>query len=169
LIYAATTLTVLLMLTSCGPSSRTTPTLEPAFSSEEEAFEAAEATYVLYTNASNARRSGDPTAHPEDYLIGTALEADLAASDYLRSQGLTITGTAEILEFRGLDADVDAKGTSLTALVCLDSSGTRVLDSTGADVTPVERETIIALTARMISDDDAFRIEDELEVEATEC
>lgn len=165
---AAFSATVLLLM-GCSPEPGPGPSPTPAFASEEEAFAAAEETYRAYNDASNARRSGDATAKPEDYLAGAALEADMSASEYLRSLGLKVTGEVEILEFQGLTADVDGDRMSLTALVCLDSSGTRVVNFEGTDMTPPQRAGIIALRATMTSTGRTFLIEDEAEAPGEEC
>ncbi len=48
----------------------------------------------------------------------------------------------------------------MTAQVCLDVSGTRIIDSTGKDVTP-ERAPRLSLQAKAIkSEDDRWRISD---------
>lgn len=157
------------LLSGCAPVSAPTPTPTPLFSSEDEAFAAAEETYREYNDASNARRAGDNAANPEDYLVGTALEADLVASDYLRSQGLKLTGTVVIIEFQGLEAEIGDGRTTLTASVCLDSSGTRVIRTDGVDVTPPERVALIALRVQMVATGHEFRIEDESEMDSGRC
>lgn len=157
------------LLVGCAPDPGPTPTPTAAFASEEEAFAAAEATYRAYNDASNARRSGDGSASPEDYLIGRALEADLEASDYFRSQGLEVVGNVTITVFRGLTADFDSQNTSLTALVCLDVSRTRVVDSAGTDVIPVKRGGSIALFTSMSASGTAFLVEDETNAPVEEC
>jgi len=162
-------LVVAATLTACSPTPTPTPTPTPVFASEDEAFAAAEATYRAYNDASNERRLGGPDAHPENYLTGAALEADLTASDYLRAEGLTVTGTVVIIKFEGIDADIQNRGTSLTALVCLDSKNTRVLDAGGTDVTPAGRAEVVALEARMVTNEGALQVEEETDVEVARC
>lgn len=157
------------LLSGCAPAPAPTPTPTPLFASEDEAFAAAEETYRAYNDASNAHRAGDDAADPDDYLVGTALEADLAASDYLRAQGLKVTGTVAIIEFQGLDAEIDDRSTTLTASVCLDSSGTRVIRTDGVDVTPPERVALIALRVQMVTTSREFRISDESEMDPGQC
>ncbi|WP_226532899.1 hypothetical protein [Microbacterium paraoxydans] len=157
------------LLAGCSPGPEPTPTPTAAFASEEEAFAAAEATYRAYNDASNARRSGDVTARPDSYLVGAALEADLEASDYLRAEGLQVTGDVKITTFRGLRADIDTQNASLTALVCLDVSRTRVVDAAGTDVTPTARARTIALFTTMSASGDTFQVEDETDAPVEEC
>ena len=83
-ILRATTAAVLLAasvvaLTGClGSAPDPTPTPTAVFTSEEEAFAAAEETYRAYIDAVNARRA-DPRSEPDpqSFLIGEAQEADI--------------------------------------------------------------------------------------------
>ncbi|WP_136042149.1 MULTISPECIES: hypothetical protein [unclassified Microbacterium] len=159
----------LLLLVGCTPDPSPSPTPTPAFASEEDAFAAAEATYRAYNDSSNARRAGGADASPADYLIGDALEADQEATDYLREAGLRLTGEVQIVSFQGVEAAVDGDRLSVTAVVCLDSSATRVVDADGNDATPPSRNTVVALTAHMIAVDETFRIEQEREEGTEQC
>lgn len=159
----------LLLLVGCTPERSPSPSPTPAFASEEEAFAAAEATYREFNDSSNARRAGDADASPADYLIGDALEADREASEYLREAGLRLTGEVKVVSFQGLEAAINGGHPSVTAVVCLDSSATRVVDAGGKDATPPGRQTIVALTAHMIALDETFRIDEEHEEGTEQC
>lgn len=123
----------------CAPGPEPTPTPTSAFASEEEAFAAAEEVYWAYLEASALRASGDSNATPEDLLTGTALETDASTQQMLEEQGLRIVGTSTIAEFVPIEADIEATVAKISAEICVDISGSRVLDETGADVTPVTR------------------------------
>lgn len=166
---AAALTSALLLLVGCAPDPSPSPTPTPAFASEEEAFAAAEATYREFNDVSNARRAGDADASPADYLIGDALETDQEASEYLLEAGLRLTGEAEVVSFRGVEAVINDGRPSVTAIVCLDSSATRVVDADGKDATPPGRQTMVALTAHMIIVGDTFRIQEEHEEGTEQC
>ncbi len=131
--HAAAALLIVAALTACTPDP--TPTPSPTgFASEAEAFAAAEDTYRAYIDASNAQTDGG-SADPLEFLTGQALEDAIESENELVQEGLTLTGPLEVLEVAHLAAD----RTTATIRVCLDLSKSRVLDSSGADVTPTGR------------------------------
>ncbi|KJL42448.1 MULTISPECIES: hypothetical protein [Microbacterium] len=133
-----------LALAGCTTPEPVEPTPTPAFSSEEEAFAAAEETYRAYVDALNARHA-DPAATPSptDFLIGQALESELDTQSILAEQERSIVGDAEMTRFAGTNFANDLG--EVTAVVCLDVSNSRVVDSDGTDVTPSDRPPVLAL------------------------
>ncbi|MGP6171742.1 hypothetical protein ACTU6V_11095 [Microbacterium sp. A204] len=121
------------MLSACSPGPAPSPTPTAAFASEDEAFAAAEEVYRAYNDASNG--DGKTT----DYLTGSALESDIETKRYLDENNLALIGNSEIVSFLGVDARLDPI-TKIHAQVCLDVSGSRVIDANGNDVTPNDRE-----------------------------
>src|SRR5690606_26029635 len=93
-------------LSACAPTPTPTPTPTAAFASEEEAFAAAEEVYRAYNDAGNARRNGESTRNPQDYLIGVALEGDIDALNQLRDTDVRLTGDVGVSSFTWLDADL---------------------------------------------------------------
>lgn len=144
---AATALLLVTLLSGCAPAPAPTPTATPAFSTEAEAFAAAEETYRSYVEALNARRA-DPTApNPQSYLVGEALELDIETQQKLDQAGLTLVGRTTVSSVTGIEASEDLS--ELAVSVCLDSTGTRVLDESGADVSPPDRENNTGLRVSM--------------------
>lgn len=135
-VAAALVLAATLAVTACQPEPEPTPT-GPAFASEDEAFAAAEQTYRAYVDALNARRE-DPTStpDPQTFLVGDALEVDVETQQQLDQAGLRVVGNTEIAALVGTVVE----GDQVEIEVCLDSSGTRVENVNGADVTPPDRE-----------------------------
>jgi hypothetical protein len=154
----AAALSGLLVLALAGcttPAPEPTPT--PGFSSEEEAFAAAEETYRAYVDAVNARRT-DPDTLPEptDFLVGDALEAEIDTEQLMSSEGLSITGETVITGAQRESWD-DRRG-ELTLIVCVDSSGTVVRNTSGVDVTPPSRPVQYALSVRFDLIGDEFLV-----------
>lgn len=136
------------VLSACTPESEPTPTPTAAFASEEEAFAAAEEVYRAYLAASAGRAEGDSSSDPESFLTGDALQADIDAQRMLREQGISISGPSTIQEFRTVSAHIAEPVAQLIADVCVDISASRVLDASGADVTPPDRpdRTLVTVT-----------------------
>lgn len=156
-------------LSGCTPEPDPTPTPTAAFASEEEAFAAAEEAYRAYNDALNSQRAGAVEDDPQDFLLGTALEGYLDGKEYLRSVDRSLSGATEVVAFVGEEARLDDDRSEVTATVCLDVSGIRVLDGSGADVTPASREDLLAQQVVMIASTDSFLISEESQGEASKC
>lgn len=156
------------LLSGCTPAPESTPTPSPAFTSEEEAFAAAEATYRAYNDAGNSRRNGEG-GDPSKYLIGAALEADRAATEDLSANGLRVVGAVEVTAFMSISTTFSDDVVTVEAVVCLDTSATQLLDEQGQDVSAVNRATAIASRIRLVTVSGYFYIEDEQATEADKC
>jgi hypothetical protein len=150
---------LLLALAGCTTPEPATPTPTAAFSSEEEAFAAAEETYRAYVDATNSRRV-DPSAQPSpfDFLTGDALESDIDAETLQRQHGLQIVGPTFVVDVRGLD--YASPTGSVRISVCIDVAQARVVDESGNDVTPDDRADRAMLDVGLVSAGDALLIED---------
>ncbi|MGW8483454.1 hypothetical protein ACWGJP_09955 [Microbacterium sp. NPDC055903] len=125
----------------CSPEPDPEPTPTAAFASEEEAFAKAEEVYRAYIAAEDARHS-DEAADPRLFLTGRALEEDTQAQETLRENGVHLAGATRIAAFVGQEARIDDRVGTIVVAACLDVSLSRVLDETGADVTPPSREDL---------------------------
>jgi hypothetical protein len=136
---------LLLAVTSgCSATPKPEPTATPAFASEEEAFAAAEKLYLEYNEAGNAKMAGESTPNPQDFLIGTALEADIDGGRFLAEQGLRISGSAAVTSFVGIEVVGTGRIVTIVAVVCLDATAVHVFDEAGTDVTPADRGDTVA-------------------------
>ncbi|HEY9308598.1 MAG TPA: hypothetical protein VIP82_12435 [Microbacterium sp.] len=135
---------LVLALSGCTTPESPEPTPTPGFSSEEEAFAAAEATYRAYVDALNQWHAGSTSSpRPTEFLTGNALESELDTQNMLGAQGRSIVGTASVARFAGTNASDDLA--KVTAVVCLDVTESRVLNGEGVDVTPSDRPNVLAL------------------------
>lgn len=127
-------------LTACSPEPEPTPT-PTGFSSEEEAFAAAEETYRAYVDALNAVDLADPETFEAVYQWTTG---ELNASD---RQGLT-SYQAEGLRVEGastvpLIVPASFDGASEVSLhACLDVSDVQVFDTSNNSLVPDDRSDI---------------------------
>jgi hypothetical protein len=156
-------------LFGCSPEPAPTPSPSPAFASEEEAFAAAEETYRAYVDAGNARRAGQPSPDPQDFLVGNALEEDIDASNLLDGGGLQLRGDVELIFFAARTAAIHGADADVTALVCSDATSVRLIDSLGVDVTPLERPDRLAEQITMTLVNETFRISSELPIDDPKC
>ncbi|MFD6698637.1 MULTISPECIES: hypothetical protein [unclassified Microbacterium] len=130
-------------LVGCTPGPGPKPTPTPLFTSEAEAFKAAEQVYRDYVDAANANRNGIETPDSAKFLIGGALESSIDSARELHKQGLTLSGDIKLIWFSGVG--YDSASSKVEANACVDVSGTRVKDSSGSDVTPASRPLTVPL------------------------
>lgn len=148
---------LVLALAGCtSPEPEPTPT--PGFSSEEEAFAAAEETYRAYVDAENARRDDPSAPDPQVLLTGQALATDIESKQRFDELGVHLVGPSEVASFAGQATSRDR--TRVTAIVCVDSTGARLMDESGGDVTPADRDPMLGLVVSFKLVDDAFLITD---------
>jgi hypothetical protein len=140
----------------------------PLFTSEEQAFAAAEETYRAYVDALNAvREDATSTPHPSDFLTGNAFQVDLETSRILAESGLAILGTTVIDSVSPDDISRTKHKTSLS--ICLDSSGTSVVNESGDDVTPADRSEFTLLLVSFVWQSDRYVIADSETVDEAGC
>ncbi|QOC25727.1 hypothetical protein IC744_05035 [Microbacterium hominis] len=128
-----------LTMSGCTPQPEPAPSASATgFASDEEAFAAAEATYRAYVDATNARRL-DPDSRPDptDFLTGQALTSSINAQRRFEEEGIRLVGITAVESV----SRVSRTATATTIQVCLNNSGTKVLDTGGTDVTPPDRPT----------------------------
>lgn len=156
-------------LTGClGPAPEPTPTPTAVFSSEEEAFAAAEETYRAYIDAVNARRA-DPQSRPDpqSFLIGEALQEDLDTLREFEELGIRIEGTSVVMSVTREAADFVAGEVLLRA--CYDSTTARVLNQAGDDVTVGNRDPRILLDVHFVTASSDLFIEGMSAVDGGSC
>lgn len=159
----------IIALTGClGSTPEPTPTPTAVFSSEEEAFAAAEETYRAYIDAVNARRA-DPQSRPDpqSFLIGEALQEDLDSLREFEELGIRVEGTSVIESVTRETADLATGEIQLQA--CYDSTAARVVNQAGEDVTVRDRDPRILLDIHFVSAGDQILIEGMSAVDGGSC
>lgn len=137
----------LVVLAGCvGPPVVTpvpTPTATPVFASDEEALAAAEEAYAAYLAVSD-ELSADGWAEPSrlaPFLTDEELNRTERVYDDLHASGRSTVGTS-VFDSTMLQRYDDGE---VAVYLCLDVSGVRVVDSSGLDVTSVDRVDRVAL------------------------
>lgn len=142
---AAVPLTVLL-LSGCTPADppvtpRPAPSSTPAFASDEEALAAATKAYAAYLAMSDTI-GADGGANPQRIapLVSKAqLKKELEGFGPLRENRYHTSGSSAF-DTSSLELYRETtKGAEAVLYLCLDSSAVRVMDSSGTDVTPLDR------------------------------
>nr|WP_241742294.1 hypothetical protein [Microbacterium yannicii] len=132
-------------LTGCTTPEPPEPTPTPLFSSEEEAFAAAEATYRAYVDALNQVDLSNPETFEPVYDLTTGeANADFRESfSNMHAEGMVVTGSSTISALEPLAIDSDFEAAELA--VCLDVSQVQVVDSTGASAVDPDRVPVQSL------------------------
>ncbi|MEV8268091.1 hypothetical protein [Microbacterium sp. NPDC076911] len=151
------------VLVGCAaqPEPAASPTV--AFSNEEEAFAAAEATYRAYVDALNAVDLSDPETFEDVYAWTTGDESAQAREDLtsLHAEGFEVGGQTRVLSLQPSTEQPDDFPLSLILDVCLDVRGVTLLDNEGTSVVAPDRpdqQSLRVPLARSNSSSSDFRI-----------
>lgn len=134
------------ILAGCAPTA-TAPQPTPTFSSDAEAFAAAEATYREYVKALNAVDLSDPETFEGVYAWTTGDANAGAREEFSRmhADGWTVRGQSKIaiaeLPTRGSSPDPE----HLLLAVCLDVSAVSVVDEEGRSMVDEDRRDMQAM------------------------
>lgn len=142
-------------LAGCTPGPAPKPTPTPLFTSEADAFKAAEQVFRDYIETVNSEES-DSTADPQRFLAGKALDEDVASVRDLKSSGHRIVGATVISDYRSKSYAPESK--TVTSLACLDVSATRIMDASGNDITSKNRPSIVAVEVSLTLMSTEFKI-----------
>ncbi|MCU1409239.1 MAG: hypothetical protein JWM23_1319 [Microbacteriaceae bacterium] len=120
------------------PTSRT-PTEAPVFASDEEALAAATSAYAAYQAMSSmiAQEGGKRPERMSEFAVGDALEGEISSLKGLAERGLRGVGELAFDSMALQSADF-ATG-QIETYVCLDVSGTDVVDAGGVSTVPADR------------------------------
>lgn len=134
-------------LTACAPPE---PPADPAptFSSEAEAFAAAEATYREYVKALNAVDLSDPDTFEGVYAwtTGELNAADRESLTGHHANGVQMQGDS-VVALVLLESSMLPESVRLA--VCLDVSTFGLADEAGNTLTPAERDDVLALRVNL--------------------
>lgn len=148
-----------MLLAGCSPAPSPTPTPTAAFASEEEAFAAAEETYRAYTDAFNEVDLSKPESFEPVFELssGDFNAADRRTLSKLHAESYSFTGQIKLVDFEGISSDPPFE--QVVANVCVDVSGSDVVDESGSSVTDANRPdlnplrvTFVASTGRLLID-----------------
>ena len=128
------------------------PTTTPVFATEEEALAAATQAYAEYLAVSDEIGHGGwlETQGYAAVVTGDALDEELEGAQSYVDEGWRLVGTSTFDSMVLQTYETDGGTASVTAYVCLDVSGTDVVDSSGASVVGPDRSTRLPLEVEFI-------------------
>lgn len=154
-------LAVLAMLALAGcdsgdplPMLPPTPSSTPVFGSEEEALAAATDAYAAYLEMSNLI-SSEGGVDPEriaPFVTPEQLPDELAGFAYFSDSGIHSVGEAHVAQVVLQQYSEGPEGAEIVVYACVDVGGVIILNADGNDVTPKEREPIVALEVSMTTE-----------------
>jgi hypothetical protein len=126
------------MLAACTPQPEPAPTTTALFTSDEEAFKAAEETYRAYTDAVNATDLSEPDSIEPvyDLLINPAEAASRKNYSLYHAEKITRTGSSTFDTF----TPVPFQNSLITVRLCIDVSEVELTNSAGDSVVPADRQ-----------------------------
>ena len=148
LVAALAALALVATMTS-GCLAQPAPEPTPAFSSEKEAFAAAEATYRAYVDALNEVDLSDPATFEGVYAWTTG-DANAGAREsfsQMHADGWTVAGETrvQLAEPRSWSAEDEL----IQLDICLDVSAVTLLNSGGISVVETDRRDVQSMAAQM--------------------
>lgn len=141
---AAAGIALTLTLAACAPASPTSdPT--PSFTSDEEAFAAAEETYRAYVDALNEVDLSDPETFEGVWAwsAGDLNAADRKSLTEYHADGLRITGESVVESVAGVNSE---GGDQIQLAVCLNVTTFDLQSASGDSLVPVDRDDIQSLS-----------------------
>jgi hypothetical protein len=153
-------LTVVLgcLLSGCTAAPAADPAPAPSLTQEQQDDQAFQDVLKRFVDLdANSLTDEDLKA----LLTGSVLKSEETGLQDARQRGQRTDGEELMSGFEVTDRGIDPQGAQyMTAQVCLDVSGMRLIDSNGADVTP-ERELRQSLQVKAVKSGDAmWRISD---------
>ncbi|WP_106813744.1 hypothetical protein [Microbacterium timonense] len=133
---------LLVALSGCTtPAPEPTPT--PAFTSEEEAFAAAEETYRAYVDALNQVDLSDPETFEPVFALttGEANANERKSLSQMHADGWNVAGATDVTRFFG----ESYKDGIVEAVICSDVSDVKVTDASGQSKVSTDRPDVYAL------------------------
>jgi len=149
-----------LLLSGCVgvPATTVTPsaseTIEPIFASDEEALAAAEAAYRAFESVSHTIASDSGRDAERINAVATPAYVPELLDEFAKYSeiGIRAEGTAQVDSFSLVENSMTDSGATVSIYVCRDVSQVRVIDGTGADVTPPGREARTPLIAVLMAE-----------------
>jgi hypothetical protein len=151
--FGLAALSVVALVTGCAPQAEPTPTPTPRFTSQAQAYQAAEATYRAYVDALNRVDLSDPATFEDVYKweTGEALNSDKKNLTRYHAEGITKTGTTVLKSIQSRSASVD--DTAIQLNICEDVSSVDLRDATGKSIVSSDRADIQATRASLQTTD----------------
>ena len=133
------------VLSACAPAPSPSPTPSPAFTSEEDTFAAAEATFAAYIDALNRVDTQSPATFDRLFELssGGVEAADRKNFSRMHAENQTIDGETRLLSFAAQESG--APYDTVHASVCLDVSRVEITNPNGTSAVDPNRPDVYAL------------------------
>ncbi len=149
-------LALITVLGGCAPEPQATPSAPPSprptFSSEAEAFAAAENTYRAYVDALNQVDLSDPKTFEPVFALttGELNRDDRRSFAEWHQEGVRLSGKSHISELsRG---EVDARAGTWTIEACYDVSSVDVVTRDGLSLVEEDRPDVLVIDVHFVED-----------------
>lgn len=151
-----------LLLSGCAgdaPAPSPSPSAdaaEPIFASDEEALAAAVQAYELYIETVDqlTQDGGEQPERIRDVVDDQYVQELLDSLQRLKESGNHTTGDTKFDQLKLVERTEEGGSAQVTAYVCIDVSGVRVINAAGDDVTPPDRAPRRPLQAIFVSSSD---------------
>lgn len=152
---------------SAAPTPTPTPTslIAGLFATEDEALAAAKERYNEYSSLSESASDDASMERLREFVTAAQWEMELASSTSFQAQGLTTFGETVNSNF----SLIDSGPSSLTIAFCADTSGARVLNASGDDITPSGQSERFSMQAVIDASDGVLRIADVSDSKVPSC
>jgi hypothetical protein len=151
-------LAALLLLTGCtsvaAPSNAPSPTPPPStVPTLADAENAAKASYTSYLEAANliAQQGGSDADRIRPFVTPQLAEDEVAGYGVYARNGTRLDGASTFDQLRVSEVKPEARAVVVRAFLCLDLSGTRLLNDEGEDITPASRPLRTPLEVQFVS------------------
>jgi hypothetical protein len=151
-------LTCVSAMAGCASPAEAPPTPSTSLAPQDQD----EATFrSLYSGYVDLPLDTETVDELRSFLTGGALSSDVESLEADQQSGHRTEGRDAVRGFEVTDRGSDEQGGAyMDAQACLDVSGTRVLDASGADITP-ERDELVSLQMKAVKiEDGSWRISD---------
>ncbi len=140
---------VIALLTGCAAHPPPSPTPSPRFTSEADAYEAAEDTYRTYVDALNAIDTAEPATFEDVFRLesGNALDDDKKTLSQYHADGVKIEGDAHITLME--PASITRSPLTVRLSVCLDVSKVTIFDTDGNLLSDPDRDDVQSATVTL--------------------
>jgi len=137
-----------------------TPTATPVFATEAEALAAVETAYTGYTRASDAvaQSSGSEPERLTKWVTKDWWDVEISDAKAWRQSGERLQGRTRFFDLDIQRVTPTQSGVTVGAYVCVDISHTKLLNRSGADITPADRADVYALELEFSSATPATRL-----------
>jgi len=146
---ATVALVAALMVSGCSGNDAPAPEPTPLFTSDEEAFAAAEETYRAYVDALNQVDLSDPETFEAVYAwtTGDANAGERTNLSRMHADEWRVAGESIVQGFEG----VSATEALVQALVCIDVSAVTLVDVDGTTQVGTDRPDLNNLSVQLVA------------------